>query len=746
LTATGGTPPYTFAIVSGAPTGCGSSVSSAGAYNCTPTAGGNFNAFVIRVTDSLSATSTKTFTQLVGTPQNPGVASCAQTTITFGSSVQCKALVNFSDGSQRDVTSGNSLVVGAPQTLANSPVSSVTVSITIPAGTNNGYIACGRQGADTTSAITYTDSASQTPTVIKTVVTTHFASCALQLNTAAVTTVTANTTAAASTMALTVFPVVGIPTSAALDGTPVSNMVTGSSGLSSQACGPLTTTNAVDAIFCFQDQQSAQNSFAATNAFNIPAAGANSRTAIAYEIYSTIQTALSPTISWTPALPSSAGNIMFALKAVSGATNGANWTATNGAINSTGLFTANVASGAASVSFTYGAVTSNTVSLTINGAQMDTAICLNHTGPVNPCPTVNVSGASGATVGFTATGNVTGSSYTTQATWSSSNTAVATIVAAGQAKCATGLGSPSQTTITAAFAPFTSGVGTLTCNPPISAQSLLSGCVVNAGNTSSCPAPAGWSIAFAQGFEGGISANENIGGDSINCTIGHSGNCSLDTNIPALGGGFNAAGSGDTINVANLGCCTNGDFYLSYWRQLTPGATNGGGNLDLSYVAFTGGTGNLVQQELLDCQYFSTTPTASCNFSVFPTPLFSGIDCNITPNDNGQPQNCAYVGGLFSWPIGTWEQEEFWFHAGTCSGGTPNNDAFFNQYVNGKLVFVVNHANYPLSSTGNGDGGNLNGCVDMSVASVARAAGFADFNNQNPPFHIYTDDIIILKR
>jgi len=735
LTASGGTSPYTFAIVSGAPTGCAASVSSAGFYACTPTAAGNFNAFVIRVTDSLAATSTKTFTQLVGAPQNPGVATCAQTTITLGSSTQCTATVNFSDGSSRNVTSGNSLVAGTPQTLLNTPVSSVTVPITITAGANNGYAACARQGADTTSPIVYTDSASQTPTVIKTVVTTHFASCALLLNTVGVTSVTANTTAAASTMALTVFPVSGIPSSAALDGTAVSNALTGSTALSSQACGPYTTTNAVDILFCFQDQQSAENSFSATNAFNIPNTAQNARTAIAYEIFSTTQSALSPTISWTPGTPTSAGNIMFALKAASGTSNGASWNATNGAINSTGLFTANGNSGAASVSFTYGAVTSNTVALTVNSTQMDTAICINTTGPTSPCPAVNVSGAAGQVVNFTAIGNVTGSNYTSQATWSSSNTNVATIPAKGQAQCASGLASPSQTTITAAFAPFTSGTATLTCNPPISGNGLLSGCVVNESNNSpSCSIPSGWSLVCAEGFAGGTThcnssqsfgyLNNAQGG--INGTQPHTGSFSLQ-------GTYGSDGDVIADNIGIPGSFSS--VYISYWDWVSSNALYPNSDyflVDLRNPAGCGAFAGFGQDIGIDAQNYAS----GLSLSSYTSGGFIVIS-------QGDPGNSACVGN-YEWNNnanlsinrGTWRQYEFLITPSTTGNGQTNP--------------MPNNCSTPTSATGCGNGTlkmwvngqqvlpgnnnlNLNGTQSMVNAGTFVQVGgtITDFNSSS---------------
>ncbi|MCU1260367.1 MAG: autotransporter protein [Bryobacterales bacterium] len=120
LTAAGGTAPYAWAVSSGTlPPGL--SLSAAGVISGTPTAAGTFS-FVLRATDHVAATATKTINITVSVPSGGGVISDEFNTTPINSSLW--ALVAPAGGSQS--TTGTAVQLVAPGGSTHDPNDSTT--------------------------------------------------------------------------------------------------------------------------------------------------------------------------------------------------------------------------------------------------------------------------------------------------------------------------------------------------------------------------------------------------------------------------------------------------------------------------------------------------------------------------------------------------------------------------------------------------------------------------------------------
>ena len=116
LQAIGGTAPYTWSVTSGS-LPAGLSLSSAGVISGTPTTPGS-STFTVQVTDSLSATATKSLTITIN-PANVSLAAGTATAPSGGSATLTVPIVN-------DVASGDTILVGILSGNAGVTVASVT--------------------------------------------------------------------------------------------------------------------------------------------------------------------------------------------------------------------------------------------------------------------------------------------------------------------------------------------------------------------------------------------------------------------------------------------------------------------------------------------------------------------------------------------------------------------------------------------------------------------------------------------
>lgn len=752
LAATGGSGTgYTWTITSGAPTGCGSSVSSAGVYICTPTASGTFSSFIIKVTDSMSNTVSKTFTQVVGAVSSLTI-SCNPTTVTLNSTSQCQAIASFSDGGSQNVSAGSAPISLIQATSCEVLTGATTCTATWPKTTlagSNIHASC-QQGADTSHQCTIADSALQSYTQVgsNNITSGDEQDQWEKTNSAATTTITMSTAAASTQVSLVAFEIGGSLTSSDLDGAAVQG---GSTTLaSSDTSAALTTTNANDLLIdCVHTTRTQNIPMTAGTGFTIPTNGSQARQVCQYQIVSSIQTALTAALSWSP---QTAGHssIFYAVKAAS--STGAAWSTSAGSISGSGLYTGS-ASGSNTVSATYGGKSSNVVTITVQG-QTDTGLVV---APASGSATVGAS-CPAACTSFTAKGNVTGGSYTNTAVWASTNTSVATSQGNGSFMCIAG----GTATVTASFSTLTSGSGTLTCSAAVSGTSLLQGCSVSTSNTvTGCVGtfpPAGWSLAIADSFEGSGSgcavnqaANEDLTFNTLNTAQAHTGSCSMDISLPAQPGGN--VSEGGFLNIAgyNLGCCTNGDFYMSEWRYFDTNAVNGGQPFESVFGEVYGGGSPPIdstqnQAETFDLQNYGSVSNATGSYILYAqTNMAGATDCAGGVLTAATPQNCGYgYPGTYNFPLGHWEQDEMYYHASTCTGGVANNDGFAKLYVNGVLVEQID-ATHGSSNPGPASG-NLNGCVNMATSSVPQLGGYWTFFGATPSFHVHVDDIIVLKR
>jgi hypothetical protein len=273
-------------------------------------------------------------------------------------------------------------------------------------------------------------------------------------------------------------------------------------------------------------------------------------------------------------------------------------------------------------------------------------------------------------------------------------------------------------------------------------ESLLSGCTVNARNVPSCSAPSGWSLAVAQGFESGaVGPNEELQYSSISTSQAHTGTHAMVETISANGGNNQSPGGQWALNGAGVGCCARGEVYMSWWSYLDPTAKAQTESF-FALMQVNNGTGQS-QALIMDTQNPNGGLTTNPNLWFSPqTGDPTGVECSSS-TDAPKPQNCSYYGPTWNLNLGTWEQEELWIHESTCNGGAPNNDGFIRFYINGQLRETVD------SNTRNPwNGGNINGCVDMSVNTMLEVGGiWTYFNPGNPvTWNKYVDDIIVLKR
>lgn len=760
FTASGGTPPYTWSITSGAPTGCSTSLSTSGLYTCTPTASGTFASFIIKVTDSLSATNSNTFTQAVGSISSR-VAACSPTTITLNASTTCTATINFSDGGKQNVTNGSGGISTPTFWSQDNGVVGTTVTVTVAPTAGQTMHACASYEGDNTHLVSFSDSGSQSWTRDSTNTsysTGRNSACGHFANTAAITSVTATAASGAATgeMVIVAWATGG---EGSLDSGTIE--VTGSTAnTTSLMSSAYTSTSSPAIVYDYIDICCNQSSVTAPTGFTTPSAAFNTRDAVAYQAVSSVQTGITPIWSWAVPTFSSMGegSIVFAFDAAAGT--GAQWAVTGGTITSSGVATGTQV-GTMNVSFTYGGGSSNTVGVTVNASQSDTSLII--------APSAG-SGTVGSTVSYTATGNVTGASYTSTATWASSNTAIATSAGSGVFNCVAA--GTSSNGVTASFAGLTSGTAGITCSNAVTGSSLLQGCVVTGTNPTSTSSvtgcagtwpPAGWTLLTADGAENGVPPNEQITASPPNAIV---------TNISHTGGhsyGGQFTGDGSEISVGYYTLPSFHSMYISYWDYVDPnamyansdynyfywnsGVISGGGCGPAATVGIDGQWFNAVSSELTET--FFPTGEQLLNNACDPSGFIGyNTSKNLTIN------------------AGTWIQVEALFTPNTTAAATQNpppasctsstqtgcGNGTLEVWINGQVIF--NLPNYNLNGTtsmsGAGSyvrvGGYITSfdptytfkCTTFSATGGGTCPGTQPGTGAPQPFHRYLDDIIML--
>jgi hypothetical protein len=266
--------------------------------------------------------------------------------------------------------------------------------------------------------------------------------------------------------------------------------------------------------------------------------------------------------------------------------------------------------------------------------------------------------------------------------------------------------------------------------PPSGTTSLLAGMT-----PSHMTVPSGWSVLVTQDFEsGGVGAGQELAFSSVSTSKAHGGSHSMVLTFPANNGGNESPGGEWILHSANLG--PSGDVYMSWYSYLDPNAYS-------QTESFFAVMSNPQQALIMDTQQGSGG-SANLWFSPQTNASPQAPDCANGPENSGLPQNCGFYGQRWSLNLGTWEQEELQIHPSTCSGGTPNNDGFVTMWINGVQVYHIDKNN--SADRSNPMGGNINGCVNMSISDL-QVGGIWTYFTPNPStFNKYVDDIIILKR
>jgi len=365
-------------------------------------------------------------------------------------------------------------------------------------------------------------------------------------------------------------------------------------------------------------------------------------------------------------------------------------------------------------------------------------------GPPTVASVSPTSGAPGTQVTITGTNFVSADTVSFGSTNASSTsfvsatqlTAVVPSLSAGTYGITVTDPDPASATLSNAF--------TVTAPPP--ATSLLSGCTVSSSNSPSCSTPSGWTLATAQGFEtGSLPAGQAISSSaSIDCTKGHTGNCSVSGNI-------NYDGATNQWYFSS-GQLTGHEVYLSEWDW------GGGGAANEEYMLFhaiQGTIGSGGQEVILDLVANSGKYNDTCP--------------QLVEYSQGTKNSNDYTGKSVCYFTNTWNQWEFWFRANTPG----NSDGMLKAWLNGVQVVDIENYNFNGSVdmtgmdvqgggyytknvwTSNGSRPNAGGTCSPGIGDGSEAGAWIGvFNGTDagncapapPTFTRYTDDIIVLGR
>lgn len=330
---------------------------------------------------------------------------------------------------------------------------------------------------------------------------------------------------------------------------------------------------------------------------------------------------------------------------------------------------------------------------------------------------------------------------------------------------------PASTTLHSGFT-----VNSDSSDPPPSHDGLLSGCTVNeANNSTSCTAPAGWTIIAQEGFGGGqvhMPGNSTYYGNQIStafATGGHN---------YTVNGLYNSDGNiiGGRINFRQIISGSITDLYMSYWdwedsNALIPAEIGIAGFINCDGCAnqqefgwdWSGqflGDGKSYPSEPMLAVSNCLGPPQACN----PTFYYPGAGRCEDPIWCQSPypghQDAGSAGSL-AINRGRWRQYEIWWHPNTVSGGVANPNGFLLLYVDGALTQSVhNYAPNGLRGTGGQtptlQAPDSTGFIEYGGVITAFCGVDEDQGRANPfsrcpvytptPFHRAIDDVIIMKK
>jgi hypothetical protein len=296
--------------------------------------------------------------------------------------------------------------------------------------------------------------------------------------------------------------------------------------------------------------------------------------------------------------------------------------------------------------------------------------------------------------------------------------------------------------------------------PPISSGALLTGMT-----PSNYTLPAGWTLVDANDFSSGYHAGEgpaNTGGNTIviDCSFGHAGNCSLDSNMTRSAAGYGMVLNGNYINSREV--------YVSYWMYVSDSNPGYGFDYTNWYHLVRVPQGETVGQGL-DFDFVPSGP---------PNCWFACVGGSASFFGNIPGYGWGRYGAWYNQTPGRWVQLEFHVKANTPG----ENDGDLEYYVNGALVAQCDASNGCPSNGGatpgdlvqNSDYMTANlylggdwmanmwyGDAAQTIFSTAGDVGYGSTNANMgacqdaimcppngviPPFDIYITDVIIVKR
>jgi hypothetical protein len=316
---------------------------------------------------------------------------------------------------------------------------------------------------------------------------------------------------------------------------------------------------------------------------------------------------------------------------------------------------------------------------------------------------------------------------------------------------------------------------------PPSSGALLTGCTVSASNQPSCAIPSGWTLVDAQGFESGsLDSDEAFGGSANSITIdtnnAHSGTHSLDTYVTRSYSPW----LGMKVKGASVNSRTT---YVSFWmyaEQSNPGY----GLVYTDWYPFLRNN-NVDFWVMLDWQLPGSGPCGTGQKASGWTSLGGCNPANTTFFNNSQGANDAANGAAYFGSsnelLGQWVQYEWYLKVN--DPGTDNG--VMSVYQNGKLLWTVDNTVSGRCGVFNGKedcgfmavndesqadiyiGGDWgddvpgNGNATEPMGSTPCVAGTNNIytpalpvtaqqacppNGNIPYFHIYIDDVIVLKQ
>ena len=208
------------------------------------------------------------------------------------------------------------------QAAQNGVTASTAVTVNINTNSGNAVVVWCTQGANNTSTLTITDSASQTgwaqtSSGYASQGTSDRSAIFYKSNSAALTSVTCTWSGSLSaTLGATVFELGGIASSGAED----SSVNSGQATTTTATSGSLSTTSARDILLFAVRWSGAVTSPTAGSGYTLPANATSTRTTMQYKIVSTTQSAVTTTLTWTNSVNDA--NIFAAFKAATVAPTG----------------------------------------------------------------------------------------------------------------------------------------------------------------------------------------------------------------------------------------------------------------------------------------------------------------------------------------------------------------------------------------------------------------------------------------